>query len=102
MAAALAVKTGSAVLPSGEEVKIRELTIYERGEFVERVRTNPKTLGAWIVARGCIDSKDGTRLLSDEDAAALEAGSPAIIDAIGSAILKLSGLAGKDDDPGEV
>lgn len=100
MAAALAVKTGSVALPSGEEVKIRELTIHERGEFVERVRSTPKTLGAWIVAQGCIGA-DGKRLLSDDDAAALEAGSPAVIDMIGSAILRLSGLAGKDDDPGE-
>jgi hypothetical protein len=97
MKAALAVKTGSVALPTGEEVRIRELTIAERGEFVERVRTTPKTLGSWLVGVGCID-KDGNRLLSDEDSSALEAGSPAVIDAIGSAVLKLSGLGAKDDD----
>lgn len=103
LAAAAALKTGSVDLPGGGAVAIRELTLHERGEFVDRVRSDPKSLGAWLVARGCTD-EGGSRLLTDDDVKALENSSPAVIDAIGSAILELSGLGQKKDeetDPGE-
>lgn len=99
--AAAALRTEPVEIDGGTVI-VREFSVALRGEFVERARTKPKDLSAWIVSQ-CAVGEDGKRLFDDEAVQSLAETSPRIVDVIGQAALKLSGMTreDEDDDAGE-
>lgn len=90
-------------VPGGGTVLVRELSVAQRATFSERAKADPLGLVVWLAAECCVD-ESGAKLFDDESAKALHEGSPRIVDAIGQAVLKLSGMRDEDKgaDSGEV
>jgi hypothetical protein len=89
------------ITPNGDAVRIRELTLAQRSEFSERNRGDSRGAAVWLVVTACVDD-DGNRLMTDADAEKLQLASPRIIEEIGIAVLKLSGLVDAGAPEGNV
>ena len=80
---------------NGAVVHVREMTVKERSELLELVNDKPSLVPAFLVCR-CAIAEDGSRLFSDDDTDKVEALSPSIVDAVGKAVMQVSGMR---DDP---
>jgi hypothetical protein len=78
----------------GSEVNIRELTVAEREKMIELARKSSSEAQAFLI-RSCVTDDSGASLFSDEQAADISKSAPEVVDKVGAAILRLSGL---DDD----
>jgi hypothetical protein len=92
LAALCALRRESIEVDGVGTVLVRELSVRERDEFVERVRDKPAGLASWVTSIACVD-EDGAGLLSEADVQTLQHGRPGLIDAIARKALILSGLA---------
>lgn len=80
---------------NGAVVHVREMTVKERSELLDLVNDKPSLVPAFLV-RCCAIAEDGTQLFSESDKDALEALSPTVVDAVGRAVMQVSGMR---DDP---
>lgn len=84
--------TDVAVPEWGGTIRIRQMTVAERGEFVRRTTGDGAALaGAWMVAALVVD-ENGAPVFKPEDVAALEKRSYKVMDRIVGEILKLNRL----------
>lgn len=95
-----ALKTAPVEIDGGGRVFVRELSVAQRSQFVERARNDPASLAAWLVTETCCDEA-GVRLFVADDASKLAESSPRIVDAIGTAVLELSGMKQEATPEGE-
>ncbi len=81
----------SKVAVNGQDVLIREFNVAERAEFLKLAKEDPVKCQVYVV-RCCVIDESGKPLLDEAGAAALIDGAPGVLDAVCSAIFKLSGL----------
>lgn len=97
--AAAVLKEEDVPLGNGQFVRIREMNVVQRAEFSERSKTNAKTVSPWLVATVVID-ENGNPFLSPDDVALMQQASPELLEKIGLASMRQSGLLKKEDDKG--
>jgi len=69
---------------------VRELTVAERGQYVELAKAAPHRLVTWLVATCLADPE-----LTEDEAASL---SPSLLDVLARGALKVSGLVDAGND----
>jgi len=93
------VKTQDVDVPEwGGAVRVRQMTVAERNEFVARsTATESRGVAAWLVASLCVDDA-GQPLFSTEDIPELEKKYYRTVDKIAAAILQVNELGTKEVD----
>lgn len=91
--AAAALAEQELALPDGRAIRIRELSVLQRAEFLTVQRERSSEVPAWLCVQGCY-SPEGFRLFADDDAGQLMLSSPRLVEYASLAILRLSGLLG--------
>lgn len=81
----------------GGSVRVRQMTLAERGEFARRGADGVATTGAWLLATLCVD-ENGKRMFTDDDVEGLMRRNHRAIDRVVDAILEVNGLDQKKVD----
>lgn len=83
----------------GGAVRVRQMTLAERGEFARRGADSNSltTTGAWLLSILCVDEK-GARMFTDDDVEALQSRNSRAVDKVVDAILQINGLDQKKVD----
>lgn len=99
--ARLALATEPVELPGGGTVIVRELSVAQRGQFADIVRGGTTPILPWLVCQ-CVVDETGQRLFGAGDEAKIADGSPKVLEVIGQAVMRLSGMSREEGDgPGE-
>jgi hypothetical protein len=72
-------------------VRVRELSISARSEFLKVAKDTPEKISAWLVANCAID-ENGKLLFGNARLAEIENASPELIEQIAKGVIDLSGL----------
>lgn len=88
----------SKVKVRGGEVHFRELSVAERGKMLKAAQDNPLEVPAWLVAN-CVTTPEGEPMFSEAQAAEVLKAAPEVVDAVASAVLRLSGMGPEELDP---
>lgn len=75
----------------GQVVHVREMSVRERAKLLEMVKTDQAMVPAYLV-QCCALTEDGKPLFSEKDAEALASAAPAVVDAVASVVMRLSGM----------
>lgn len=95
---ALATLRRGTVTVRGGVIHVREMTVADRARFAELGRTDRVAAPVFLAGR-CAETPDGQPLFaSDDEASALAAVSPEVVDAIAGKVLQLSRLGGDEDE----
>ena len=73
------------------QVRIRELSVRARQEFIDTAKGGAAQAGAWLVEK-CVIDDTGMPIFTSEDSKALAEASPEVVDSIAGAVLEISGL----------
>lgn len=95
--ARLALATEPVELPGGGTVIVRELSVAQRGQFADLIRTGAAPVLPWLVVQAVVD-ENGERVFGPGDEEKVAAGSPKILEVIGQAVLRLSGMSREEGD----
>lgn len=91
------IKTQDVEVPEwGGSVRVRQMTVAERNEFVRRSSDDQVSgIGTWLVATLAVDDK-GAPLFTSEDIAELEKKNFRNLDLVAKAIMQVNGLGEKE------
>lgn len=92
-----ALKMAPVEIEGGGRVFVRELSVAQRAVFVDKARNDPTSIAVWLASE-CTTDASGAKLFANGDAAKLADASPRIVDALGTAALKLSGMSGEEKE----
>lgn len=82
---------------NGQLIHVREMSVRERNEVLKLVKDNAPMVPAYLT-KCCVTDEGGKPLFSESDADKLAAASPAIVDAVAAAVMKLSGMTDGPND----